>query len=154
MVYVLEHSMQLYPYQRILKKTYTTKSVCICFWNNHHRGRKALSWICIDMICSHHDIAEILLKLLLNINQSIFSWLWSLRCERHLYYLAFTVFGLECPRWWLFQKHIHTDLVVYVFFNIRWYGYSCIECSKTYGVNKSYQYISMTKLFYIHRNCP
>jgi hypothetical protein len=60
--------------------------------------RKALSWICIDMICSHHDIAEILLKLLLNINQSIFSWLWSLRCERHLYYLAFTVFGLECPR--------------------------------------------------------
>ena len=60
--------------------------------------RKALSWIFIDMICSHHNIAEILLKLLININQSIFSWLWSLRCERHLYYLAFTVFVLECPR--------------------------------------------------------
>ena len=23
----------------IKKKTYTTKSVCMCFWNNHHRGR-------------------------------------------------------------------------------------------------------------------
>ena len=100
--------------------------------------RKALSWIFIDMICSHHNIAEILLKLLININQSIFSWLWSLRCERHLYYLAFTVFGLECPRWWLFQKHIHTDLVVYVFFNICWYGYSCIECTKTYTIVKTF----------------